>query len=249
VKQLVQRLLLTGFIAILSIGCSKSPQTVLQETTHSLSMSMDGQTLWKLHMSPDEGKPYVHPLSTTSGEILSGLRPEDHPWHRGLWFSWKYINGVNYWEEDRTTGRSEGQTLLLSTERIDLSNGLVQIDMQLAYAPADSGASVLEEQRTLVFHPPENSDTYYIDWSTTFTALDKDVLLNRTPIPGEENGKIWGGYAGYSLRMNKEVAGGSFTNSKGQIGKDSDRKPAVWMAYSGPRGSNGIRPVLGKICQ
>ena len=29
---------------------------------------------------------------------MTADRPPDHIWHHGLWFSWKFINKVNYWE-------------------------------------------------------------------------------------------------------------------------------------------------------
>ncbi|MBA7592916.1 Vitamin B12 transporter BtuB [subsurface metagenome] len=54
-------------------------------------------SIWKFNFDKTEGKPYFHPLALEDGTPLTWLRPEDHPWHRGFWFSWKYINGLNYW--------------------------------------------------------------------------------------------------------------------------------------------------------
>jgi len=42
---------------------------------------------------------------------------EDHVWHLGYWFSWKYINGVNYWkpaDAKRTGCESAGATKVAS---------------------------------------------------------------------------------------------------------------------------------------
>ena len=41
-------------------------------------------------------KPFFHPLSTPAGHCLSIFEPHDHPWHRGLWFTIKLINGENF---------------------------------------------------------------------------------------------------------------------------------------------------------
>lgn len=203
-------------------------------TANSISRTSNGLPLWTLNHNEDEGKPYIHPLASANGKILSGLRPDDHPWHRALWFSWKFINGVNYWEEDRKSGKSDGRTTLLDTRRTELPSGAVRVEMELTYAPAATGDQVLDESRTLEIHPLDAEGAYRIDWSSQFRALEHDVILDRTPIPGEPGGKDWGGYAGYSLRMNQEVAGGVFINSEGQTGSGTHRQPARWLAYSKP---------------
>jgi hypothetical protein len=54
------------------------------------------------------------------GPVLTWLRPPDHPWHHGLWFSWKTVNGLNYWEEYEN-GESEGKR---SWEIVELTSRL-----------------------------------------------------------------------------------------------------------------------------
>ncbi len=51
------------------------------------------------------GKPYFYPVNTTTGHNLVWLRPEDHPWHYGLWFSWKYGNRRNIFGNGRNIQR------------------------------------------------------------------------------------------------------------------------------------------------
>ncbi|WOO43728.1 DUF6807 family protein [Rubellicoccus peritrichatus] len=206
----------------------------IQETADSISMIWDGSPLWTFNHSAEEGKPYFHPLATTKGTVFSDLRPDDHPWHRALWFSWKFINGVNYWEENRETGKSEGQTMLLDIDRTVLPDKAVQVKMELAYAPAATGERVLEESRTVLISPPDASGAYRIDWSSEFRALDHDVILDRTPLPEEPDGKTWGGYAGYSMRMNSGVFGGTYLNSEGLAGADTNHQPARWASYTAP---------------
>ena len=41
----------------------------------------------------------MHPLRTPSGITLTRDAPEDHPWHHGLWFTIKFVNEENFWEE------------------------------------------------------------------------------------------------------------------------------------------------------
>ncbi len=208
------------------------------ETPDSIALSNEGETIWQFNHRAEEGKPYIHPLATTAGQVFSDLRPQDHPWHRGLWFSWKKINGVNYWEEDRNTGKSEGLTQLLKTQRSVSPDKTVTVKMDLAYAPAKTGTVVMTEERTVILHPPDGSGAYAIDWSAKFHALESDVVLDRTPLAGQPGGKSWGGYAGFSLRMDKSVLGGTFANSEGISGAEANRKAARWLSYSTPEGGS-----------
>src|SRR5688500_1768061 len=57
------------------------------------------ETRWR-YVHEDAPKPYVHPLTTPLGTLLTRVSPADHPWHRGLWFAIKFVDGDNFWEED-----------------------------------------------------------------------------------------------------------------------------------------------------
>jgi len=42
-------------------------------------------------------RPYLHPLRTLSGALVTGYRPWDHRWHRGLSMTWSHVSGQNFW--------------------------------------------------------------------------------------------------------------------------------------------------------
>lgn len=42
-------------------------------------------------------RPYVHPLYSLEGDVLTNFRPNDHPWHHGLSFTLTSVDGVNFW--------------------------------------------------------------------------------------------------------------------------------------------------------
>lgn len=85
-----------------------------KQTPASLALADGSRVVWQLNFDPREGKPYFHPVTNPAGDVLTALRPADHPWHRGIWWSWKFINGLNYWEENEQ-GISEGLTELRGT--------------------------------------------------------------------------------------------------------------------------------------
>ncbi|MCX6898957.1 MAG: PmoA family protein [Verrucomicrobia bacterium] len=217
-----------------------------ERTDTSLALLNDDQTMWQLNFDPKESKPYFHPVALPNGTELTALRPADHVWHRALWWSWKLINGLNYWEEDKKTGLSAGRTDIVATKIATNKDGSARIEMELSCHPPDT-APVLREKRVIALSTPDAAKSYRIDWASTFTAADKEVKLDRTPIPGQPDGKGHGGYAGLSLRMAAATRGWTFTNSEGAAGQaDTHGKPARWMDFSGKTagGSAGGIAVL-----
>ncbi|MBI5688331.1 MAG: PmoA family protein [Verrucomicrobia bacterium] len=211
-----------------------------ERTDTKLALVNDGQTLWQLNFDPKEGKPYFHPLALPDGTELIWLRPADHVWHRALWWSWKTINGLNYWEEDKKTGLSAGRTDIVAAKITNNKDGSARIEMELSCHPPDA-PPVLREKRVIAVSAPDAAKNYRLDWESTFTATDKEVKLDRTPIPGQPDGKSHGGYAGLSLRMAAATRGWTFTNSEGATGQtETHGKPARWMDFSGKPGGVAV---------
>ncbi len=201
-----------------------------RQSEHALALLNGTNVVWQIVADPAQGKPYFHPLATPGGTPLTDLRPPDHPWHRGLWFSWKFINGLNYWEEDRQTHRSEGATELVEEKLQPHDDGSAMLKFSLSYHPWNAPA-VLTEQRTIEVSAPTNG-RYEINWTSKFTAVT-NVSLTRTPAPGEPDGKSYGGYAGLALRLNKARCGWTFANSSGAIGVTAlHGKSASWLKFS-----------------
>ena len=206
----VPRFPLTAALSLASIvACAAAqPSTtatdgargVWDRTEHSLAWKVGDSTRWRFSFDPKAGKPYFHPVTAGNGPSLTNFKPEDHPWHYALWFSWKYINHVNYWEENRVSGQAAGATRW-STPAIDTrADGSARITMQLTYA-RPTGEVDLTENRVLDVSAPASDGSYTIDWSMRFTAGKDGAVLDRTPMPGEPNGVINGGYAGLSARL------------------------------------------------
>ncbi len=196
---------------------------------NALTLLNNNQIVWQYHFDPVEGKPYFHPLSTLDGTVLTGLRPTDHPWHRAVWFSWKYINKLNYWEEDRETGKSEGITELKSISQKTKASGEAEFIHEIAYHPPQ-GADLLSEKRTIKVSAPNQDGSYFMDWESTFIALAPDVILDRTPLPNEPEGKSWGGYAGFSIRLSNNLWNVVAINDQQRSG-ELHGKPSGWITY------------------
>ncbi len=202
-----------------------------EDDTFALADGVD--VIWQFNHGPDSGKPYFHPLSIPAGPTLTWKNPPDHPWHYGLWFSWKYINQLNFWEEDRKTGRSEGSTTWSNVRIKKYSDHTAQIEMDVSYG-VEHDQLLLTEYRVIEVSAPADDGSYYLDWSMQFTA-QSDIVLDRTPLPDEIGGKVYGGYAGLSARLASQLVERRVILSEGMVSFQNDRhrSRARAVEYSG----------------
>ncbi len=228
--------ILVTAITLLVTGCTCcQPQSMgtysWKDTDTSIALLNNGKTVWQLNYDRRIDKPYFHPVSLVDGTVLTELMPADHIWHRGLWWSWKTINGVNYWEEDKDTLLAEGRNEIIKVAAIPGPDYSADVEIHISYHPPGEPA-VIMETRTLKMSPPDEKGMYTIDWKSTFTARDKDVLLDRTPIPGEENGVAWGGYAGLSVRLADSAVKWQAVDSEAHtFDNEFNNAKAKWLDY------------------
>ena len=203
-----------------------------QTTDTGLALRNGDKTVWQLVVDPTQQKTYFHPLATVNGEVLTALRPADHPWHCGLWWSWKYINGLNYWDWEWAkgkNGKTEGVNELTGKRVTTNRDFSAQVVLTFSYHPADV-PPVLTETRTLSMSSPDKNGNYRIDWTSDFIAADTPVKLDRTP-----PSKTMGGYAGLSLRFPKGLEGWRFlTSENATSAAQGNGKKAAWADFSGP---------------
>lgn len=211
-----------GFSLLATLSCRAETGVQWDTSTASqLALRRDGAEVWRFHFDPAAStKPYFDPVCVAGGPSLTWARPPDHVWHYGLWFSWKYVNGLNYWEEQ--AGKAQGETFWSAPPLETRADGSAVIAFTLGYRPAATNAPVLKEQRTIRVSAPGADGAYHMDWTQVFTAGDQPVTLDRTPLAGEPNGQPWGGYAGLSVRLAKAFTGvESVASTVGRIPRDA----------------------------
>lgn len=206
-----------------------------EHTPGAVSLLNGERTVWRFNHDPGHAKPFFHPVALRDGTRLTWNAPPDHPWHHALWFSWKLINGLNYWEEDKATGASQGRTSWEPPQIETRPDFSATLRLALTYAPPGQ-EPVLREQRTVEISTPTAEGGYQMDWTLTFTALAEQVTLDRTPIPGEANGVDYGGYAGLSVRLARDLVDWKIVTADGLAGTEGHRKPSAAMDFSGTAG-------------
>ncbi|WP_395143526.1 DUF6807 family protein, partial [Armatimonas sp.] len=138
-------------------------------------------------------KPFIHPIKLPDGTVITEHEPADHIWHRGLWFAFKFVNGINYWEErDETIGQ---QTTHGPPVCYPYTPNHLQIGGHVLWK--DQGQNRLLESRSW-FYELHSSGEAVINWHTKLEAME-DVTLDRTPFT------TWGGYGGLFVRLRNDL--------------------------------------------
>jgi hypothetical protein len=212
----------TFWLLLLFVALTQSTHAEWHRDDTTIAWRDGTNVIWRFSFDPAKGKTFFDPI-TVGGTALTNFKPEDHPWHYGLWFSWKYINKANYWEENRQTGKAEGATGWNAPVIVTKPDGSANIKLEVTYTHP-TGRVDMMENRELVLSAPKADGSYSIDWSARFTAGKEGAVLDRTPMPGEPEGRVNGGYAGLGLRMASPPLGFSVVSSAGPVDKfESDR--------------------------
>ncbi len=180
----------------------------------------------------DPKRPHIHPLRTPAGHVISVDAPDDHPWHHGLWFTIKFVDGDNYWEEMEPFG------LLRHDGRPDVTvgaDGSVAITGTVEWTrPVDDQVTITEQRRwthvPLAGKGPDGA--YAIDLDTTLAAT-RDVRLDRTEFT------TWGGYGGLTLRGPADLTDTRLLLADGSSHERLIGVPSPWCDLSGTASTGG----------
>ncbi|MFN0171283.1 MAG: DUF6807 family protein, partial [Bryobacteraceae bacterium] len=195
----------------------------------SLALLNGERVVWQFNYGKHLARPYFHPVCLPDGTALTALSPPDHPWHYALWFAWKELNHINYWEP---AGKNSipGRTEVVSARAAPGRGHSARIELSLSYHP-ENGPAVLRETRTIVVGPPAKDGSYRIDWLGVFVAGEEPVLL--------KGGTSGGGYAGMSVRMVQTSHEWQLIDSEGRqdtpggpTAKNTHGQRARWMDFS-----------------
>lgn len=133
-------------------------------------------------------RPFVHPVTTPAGHVVSLDAPGDHWWHHALWFTIKYVNGENFWEEYDEFGLLvQAEPPELHTDARGCLHATSRIDWQ---RPGGAGVAVRE---VCVLALGVTDDSVVCDWDVELVPRG-DTIFDRTPFT------TWGGYGGLTLR-------------------------------------------------
>ena len=174
----------------------------------------------------DELRPLTH------DGVLTAHAPHDHRWHHGLWWSWKFLNDVLFWEDHPDYGGNRiglGRSVVVAHE-VSQEGDAVVIDERLDWRVDASGEVLLIENRSIRVAADHGfPNVWTLDWDQEWTATT-DVRLEVTPWPET----TWGGYAGLNYRAARAMVAEETILGDGAEGVAAlHGTPSAWAAYTG----------------
>jgi hypothetical protein len=169
-------------------------------------------------------RPYLHPVRTLGGTVVTDEFPEDHPWHLGVSLTMQDVDGVNVWG-GRTYVRDEGYVWrddhrrVRPAERRATHGGFTE---SLQWCDGD-GKVLLREHRTVTARAAT------LGWELSFSYElsapgPADALIGSPATNGRTGGA---GYGGFFWRATEGRAV-AFTGT----GEEPHGSAAAWLALT-----------------
>ncbi len=171
-------------------------------------------------------RPYLHPVRTRAGAVVSAQHPADHDWHLGVGMGIPDVNASSFWGGG-TYVHGEGYVLLDNHGSVVGGPAEIHGDrltQELSWIGHD-GSTVLREQRSIGWTALDETA-----WRLTFASRlrsETDAELNS---PGSR-GRVGGGYGGFFWRFPACANVDVFT-ADAQGEDEVHGRVAPWVAWS-----------------
>ena len=141
-------------------------------------------------------RPYLHPVRTQAGVVVSAHHPADHDWHTGMGMAIPDVNGTNFWGGGTYV---HGQGYLLLDDHGVILGGPPELDsdgftQELQWIGRD-GSVQLQEQRSVSWTQMDQQT-----WRLIFESRLRADGGAELGSPGSK-GHIGGGYGGFFWRF------------------------------------------------
>lgn len=223
------------------------PVTVDHVHGERIGVTVNGTEVMRYVYAPDpvafeSRKPYAHPLRTLAGATVTGYRPNDHRWHKGLQMTASHLSGQNFWGGNSYV-RGEGyqprhelvgsmrhdgfDTFEVADDRLDFTELLTWVE--------NGGEEWAHERRGVALHSADaGSGTYAIDWRIELTNIRDRPLEFGSPTT---HGREMAGYTGLQWRGPRDFTGGRVLTPAGpstdgeMMGQPAAKHP--WIGFVG----------------
>ncbi len=181
-------------------------------------------------------KPYLHPLRTRAGRVVSAYRPWDHVWHKGISWALPVVGDENFWGGPTfVPGRfyvqlpNDGTQQHLGVRQAGVASELATFSHELRWLTED-GRHLFDEIRSLTARVLDE-DAWMLTFETEMTNVTGEVIPIGSPTTrGRENA----GYGGLFWRGPRSFTGGTvITASAIGSGHDMRGQRHEWMGFEG----------------
>ncbi|MEE6263186.1 DUF6807 domain-containing protein [Plantactinospora sonchi] len=182
-------------------------------------------------------KPYLHPLRTLGGALVSAYRPNDHRWHKGIQMTVSHLSGQNFWGghsyvRDRGYTRLDniGRMRHDSFELVNVTPTELTLRETLTWITS-AGEHWVAERRELRIHGVDRArGSWMLDFGTELRNIrGADLSIGSPTTHGRPNA----GYTGFFWRGPRGWAGGQIITPDGGGDPESMGTVSPWLAYTG----------------
>ncbi|MEV6291957.1 PmoA family protein [Streptomyces sp. NPDC051896] len=182
-------------------------------------------------------RPYLHPVRTLAGAVVTDYRPNDHRWHKGLSLTASHLSGANLWGGNTYV---HGQGYLELPERVGsmrhagfdevcAADGRAVLAERLTWHPYDGELWAEEERRIEVHDVDPDSGSWALTWTSAITNRRAEPLRFGSPTTA---GRELAGYTGLFWRGPRAFREGRITGPE-EEGPALMGTQAPWLAYCG----------------
>ncbi len=204
-------------------------------------IEIDGQPYSDFFFGNDAPKPYLYPLRSASGKIVTRHFPmekvegetttDQH--HRSMWLGFKLVNGYDYWENEFSyNNKNAGKAVTRSIDLVKSGDNSGIIVATIVWL-SPTGEPLIEEHRRMTI--AVDGKLRIIDTDIQLRAIEKITF-------GDSKD------GAFSVRVAESMSerkGGLLTNSEGgRTMVQTWGKPARWVDYTGDVDGEKIGIVL-----
>lgn len=210
---------------------SQQSRVKISKAGDDIEVRIDDKLFTRYVTKSGPNKPYFYPILTPEGDHLTRRWPmeqvagesHDHPHHRGLWFTHGSVNGIDFWSEEKNTGKTVNITFGLKGGNENSSGFVAQTEWR---GPDDK--LIATDTRHFTFFALPNGDR----------LMDFMIVIKPNGAPlvfGDTKEGMFG------LRLPDALApaqkkGGHSVNAEGLTDAALWGKPSNWVDFWGTIG-------------
>ena len=196
-------------------------------------------------------RPYLYPLLTPAGHLVSSESPADHPHHNSLWIAADHVNALvpttpgkheeytyNFYVDETFQGRAAGTLIAGPAELVSTDADRATIRQQVEWRGpvewgAPAGRMIARETREVVVSTSPRA--WIVDVVSELAAAQWDLSLGPTR------------HAYFNVRVSDAMAvalGGHVRDDRGRSGGEAiGTLGATWVAFEGPVGGDRMAGI------
>lgn len=224
--------------------------TLVHEHDRSVRVAHDGGELFRYVYRPwdpplESPRPYLHPIRTLGGDVVSLYRPHDHVWHKGMALSLSNVGDQNFWggvtftrEHGYQQFDNDGWMRHDAFDALSVHDGVFTLDERLTWITS-RGEEWISERRELSAEVV--GDAWRLGFGTTMTNISGGTLPIGSP---STNGRENAGYSGLFWRGPRDFTGGTVLMPDATGGDEMMGRRGPWLAFVGQHDGHGRRSTL-----